>query len=60
VGTTNDVDNSHANSASVIQAIGNIGSSTNIGGSAFVPGYSYSLDAANNVQSEVQAGAGPH
>jgi pectate lyase len=59
VGTSNDVDSSHSNSASVIQGIGNIGSNTNIGGSAFTPGYAYTLDAASSVQSAVQGGAGP-
>jgi pectate lyase len=60
VGTSNDVDSSHSDSASVIQGIGNTGSNVNIGGSAFTPGYPYTLDPAGGVQSAVQSGAGPH
>jgi pectate lyase len=60
IGVTNTVDSTHANGASIIQAIGNIGSNTNIGGPAFVPSYPYSLDAASSVQAAIQSGAGVH
>jgi pectate lyase len=58
-GVSNTVDSSHANSASIIQAIGNQGSNTNIGGAAFTPSYPYTLDAVSSVQSTVQNGVGP-
>jgi pectate lyase len=60
IGVSNTVDTTHSDSASVIQAIGNIGSSTNVKPPAFTPPYPYSLDAASAVQSAVQVGAGPH
>jgi pectate lyase len=59
-GVTNTVDSSHSDSASIIQSIGNQGSSTNIGGAAFTPSYAYTLDPVGNVQSAVQSGAGVH
>jgi pectate lyase len=59
-GVTNTVDSSHSDAASIIQSIGNQGSSTNIGGAAFTPSYAYTLDPVGNVQSAVQSGAGVH
>ena len=58
-GVGNAVDSSHSNGASVIQAVGNQGSSTSIGGAAFQPPYAYTLDATTAVAAEVMAGAGP-
>ena len=58
-GVGNTVDSTHANAASVIQSIGNLGSSTSIGGPAFTPSYSYTLDAVGSVAATVMAGAGP-
>jgi pectate lyase len=58
-GVSNAVDSSHANSASVIQSIGNQGSSTNIGGNAFVPPYAYTPEAVASVAADVMSGAGP-
>jgi len=58
-GVTNTVDSSHADSASIIQSIGNQGSSTDIGGAAFTPPYPYTPDAVTSVAAAVQAGAGP-
>ena len=58
-GVSNTVDSSHANGASIIQSIGNLGSSTNIGGPAFTPSYAYSLDAVSSVAASVMGGAGP-
>ena len=59
-GVSNTVDSSHSNGASIIQAVGNQGSNTSIGGAAFTPSYSYGLDAVGKVQSTVQSGAGVH
>ena len=58
-GVSNPVDSTHKDSASIYQSIGNLGSSTNIGGASFTPPYTYTLDAAASVQAAVQAGAGP-
>ena len=58
-GVSNPVDSSHSNSASVYQSIGNLGNSTQIGGAAFTPPYTYSLDSASSVDATVRAGAGP-
>jgi pectate lyase len=58
-GVNNPVDSSHSNAASIIQSIGNIGSNTNIGGPAFTPPYSYTLEAVSSVAASVMAGAGP-
>jgi pectate lyase len=59
-GVSNTVDSSHSNAASIIQSIGNLGSNTNIGGAAFTPSYSYTLDPASSVAAAVMAGAGVH
>jgi len=56
---TNTVDSSHADSASIIQSIGNQGSSTSINPPAFTPSYSYTLEDVTTVAATVQAGAGP-
>jgi len=58
-GVGNAVDSSHSNGASVIQAVGNQGSNTNIGGAAFQPPYAYTPDATTAVAAEVMVGAGP-
>lgn len=58
-GVSNAVDTSHANSASIIESIGNVGSSTNRGGASFSPPYAYTAEAASTVASTVMSGAGP-
>jgi pectate lyase len=58
-GVSNTVDSSHANGASIIQSIGNQGSSTNIGSKAFSPPYAYKLEPVTSVASDVMSGAGP-
>ncbi|HLK39352.1 MAG TPA: hypothetical protein VKU41_21475, partial [Polyangiaceae bacterium] len=65
LGVKNPIDStSFANAGSVIQSSGNVylnttGTTADVGGSAFVPPYSYVLDPASSVQASVQAGAGP-
>jgi pectate lyase len=58
-GVSNTVDTTHSNAASIIQSIGNIGSSTNVGGAAFTPPYTFTPDAASAVAAAVMAQAGP-
>jgi pectate lyase len=58
-GVRNAVDSTHSNTASIIQSIGNQGSSTNIGAAAFTPPYAYTLDPTASVAAAVMAGAGP-
>ncbi len=60
-GVSKPVDSSHANAASIIQSIGNQGSSTDIAGSAFTPPspYPYTADPTASVATAVRAGAGP-
>jgi pectate lyase len=58
-GVSNVVDTTHANGASVIQSIGNQGTSASLGGPAFVPQYSYTLAPVSTVAADVMAGAGP-
>jgi pectate lyase len=58
-GVSNAVDSSHADSASIVQSIGNQGSSTNINPPAFAPSYGYTLEDVTTVATTVQAGAGP-
>jgi pectate lyase len=59
MGVSNTVDSTHSNNASVIQSIGNLGSTTTINGPAFTPMYAYTPDAASSVAAAVMAGAGP-
>ncbi len=56
---TNAADSSHSNAASILQSIGNQGLTTEIGGAAFTPSYSYTLEDVTTVAATVQAGAGP-
>jgi pectate lyase len=58
-GVSNAVDSTHSNGASVIQSIGNIGSTTNINAPAFTPPYTYAAEPASTVAAGVMAGAGP-
>jgi pectate lyase len=58
-GIKNAVDTSHSDSASIIESIGNQGSSTNVGGPSFIPPYPYSADPVAEVAAMVMAGAGP-
>jgi pectate lyase len=58
-GVSNTVDSTHSNGASIIQSIGNQGSTTNIGGPAFAPPYAYTAEATTAVAAGVMAGAGP-
>lgn len=58
-GVKNAVDSSHANAASIIESIGNVGAMTNLGGPSFMPPYPYTLDPAAMVAAAVMAGAGP-
>jgi len=57
-GVSNTVDSTHSNGASIIQSIGNIGSTTNINSPAFTPPYAYSAEPASSVAASVMAGAG--
>jgi len=58
-GVSDAVDSTHKDSASIIQSIGNQGSSTNIGSAAFTPPYTYQAIPAADVPAIVKAGAGP-
>jgi pectate lyase len=58
-GVKNAVDTSHKDAASIIQSIGNLGSSANLGGVAFTPPYPYVLDPVTSVDAMVRADAGP-
>jgi pectate lyase len=58
-GIANAADSTHSNAASILQSIGNQGLTTNIGGPAFTPSYSYTLEDVTSVAATVQAGAGP-
>jgi pectate lyase len=65
VGVANPIDLSNDNSASIVQSIGNVftncsGSTAGVGGNAFTPSYTYTLDATSGLQTAVQNGAGPH
>ena len=57
-GVSNTVDSTHSNAASIIQSIGNIGSTTNINSPAFTPPYAYTAEPASSVSASVMAGAG--
>jgi pectate lyase len=65
VGVSDPIDTTdYSNSASIAVSRGDIYTSTsgqtaNKGSAVFTPGYTYTLDAASSVQSEVQSGAGP-
>jgi len=56
---TSAADSTHSNAASILQSIGNQGLTTDIGGPAFTPSYSYTLEDVTTVAATVQAGAGP-
>jgi pectate lyase len=58
-GVRNAIDNSHANAASIMQAINNQGANTNLGGPAFTPPYPYAPDPVAMVNELVSAEAGP-
>jgi pectate lyase len=65
VGVKNPLDTGNSDSASILQSIGNVftncsGSTAGMGGNAFTPSYSYTLDATSGLQAAVQSGAGPH
>ena len=65
VGVANPIDLSNDNSSSILQSSGNVftnctGSTSGVGGNAFTPTYSYTLDATSGLQTAVQNGAGPH
>jgi len=68
VGVKNPIDSSDtdANAASILESDGNVFTNTSgtqaaVGsGKAFHPPYTYTPDAPGSVQSEVEAGAGPH
>ena len=55
---SNTVDSTHSNAASIIQSIGNIGSTTNINAPAFTPPYTFTAEPASSVAASVMAGAG--
>ena len=57
-GVSNTVDTTHSNAASIIQSIGNVGSSTNVNAPAFTPPYTFTADPASSVAAAVMAGAG--
>ncbi len=57
-GVSNTVDSTHSNGASIIQSIGNIGSTTNINSPAFTPPYLYTAEPASSVAASVMAGSG--
>jgi pectate lyase len=57
-GVSNAVDSTHSNAASIIQSIGNIGSTTNINAPAFTPPYVFTPEPASSVAASVMAGAG--
>jgi pectate lyase len=65
VGVKDPIDSTdYSNSASIVVSKGNVYTSTsgqtaNKGSTAFTPGYTYTLDAASSVESEVESGAGP-
>ena len=65
VGVKNPIDSQdYSNSASVIASSGDLfqmtsGTTQDIGGAAFTPPYTYSLDPASGVQAMVTRGAGP-
>ncbi|HEX3771655.1 MAG TPA: hypothetical protein VHV30_12345 [Polyangiaceae bacterium] len=65
VGVANPIDSAdYSNGASIIQSSGDLfqmstGTTSDIGGNAFTPPYTYALDPASDVQAEVEGGAGP-
>ncbi len=59
LGVRNTVNITHADMASIVESIGNQGSSIDLGGPSFVPPYSYLLDPTESVAAAVMAGAGP-
>lgn len=64
IGIKTPVSTSHSNSSSIIQSKGVTyqnctGNTADLGGTAFTPPYTYTLDATNTVQATVQSGAGP-
>jgi pectate lyase len=66
VGVKNPIDStSYSNGASILQTSGDLdqmtsGTTQGVGGNAFMPPYTYSLEATSGLQTEVQNGAGPH
>lgn len=64
IGIKTPVSTSHSDSSSIIQSKGVTyqncsGNTADLGGTAFAPPYTYTLDATNTVQATVQSGAGP-
>ena len=64
IGIKTPMTTTHTNSSSIIQSKGVTyqnctGKTADLGGTAFTPSYTYTLDATNTVQATVESGAGP-